>query len=111
CETYGAPLYLYAYHRTGGDRFAAEDIVQATLLAAVESISSYGRQVPLFAWLCGIARHKAADESRRAVLGLLAPYSLPVPRTLAVAVPIANLAMAPLAALAIVKRRSLSHAR
>lgn len=46
-----------------------------------------------------------------AVLGLLAPYSLPVPRTLVVAVPIANLAMAPLAALAVVRRRSLSHAR
>lgn len=66
CETYGEPLYLYAYHRTGGDRFAAEDVVQTTLLAAVESISSYRRQVPLFAWLCGIARHKATDESRRA---------------------------------------------
>lgn len=66
CETYGEPLYRYAYHRTGGDRFAAEDVTQETLLAAVESMSSYRRRVPLFAWLCGIARHKVADETRRA---------------------------------------------
>jgi RNA polymerase sigma-70 factor (ECF subfamily) len=61
CETYGRPLYLYAYHRTG-DASAAEDVRQETLLAAVESIAGYRGEAPLFAWLCGIARRKAADE-------------------------------------------------
>lgn len=64
CETYGRPLYLYAYHRTG-DASAAEDVRQETLLAAVESIAGYRGEGPLFAWLCGIARRKAADELGR----------------------------------------------
>jgi len=64
CETYGRSLYLYAYHRTG-DASAAEDVRQETLLAAVESIAGYRGEGPLFAWLCGIARCKAADELRR----------------------------------------------
>jgi len=64
CRVYGEALFLYAYHRTG-DAAAADDVRQETLLAAVEGIASYRGAVPLFAWLCGIARHKAADELRR----------------------------------------------
>ena len=64
CETYGRALYLYAYHRTG-DPSAAEDVRQETLLAAVVGIAGYRGEAPLFAWLCGIARRKAADELRR----------------------------------------------
>jgi RNA polymerase sigma-70 factor (ECF subfamily) len=64
CETYGRALCLYAYHRTG-DASAAEDVRQETLLAAVQSIAGYRGEAPLFAWLCGIARRKAADELRR----------------------------------------------
>jgi RNA polymerase sigma-70 factor (ECF subfamily) len=64
CEKYGEPLFRYAYHLTR-DSAAACDVRQATLLAAVEGIATYRRKVPVFAWLCGIARHKAADEVRR----------------------------------------------
>jgi len=64
CERYGEALFLYAYHRTG-DASAAEDVRQETLLAAVEGIEGYRRKAPLFGWLCGIARRKAADEGRR----------------------------------------------
>jgi RNA polymerase sigma-70 factor (ECF subfamily) len=64
CEKYGEPLFRYAYHLTR-DSSAACDVRQATLLAAVQNIAAYRRKVPLFAWLCGIARHKAADEVRR----------------------------------------------
>jgi len=72
CQAYGEALYLYAYHRTG-DAAAADDIRQETLLAAVEGIGGYRGEVPLFGWLCGIARHKVADERRRR-----ARQSLPV---------------------------------
>lgn len=58
---YGQSLFLYAYHRTGRDRAVAEDIRQETLLAAIQAIESYRGEVPLFGWLCGIARHKIAD--------------------------------------------------
>ncbi|HEX2980233.1 MAG TPA: RNA polymerase sigma factor [Anaerolineaceae bacterium] len=64
CELYGEPLYLYALHRCDGDPHAAEDVRQETLLAAVRAIDHYRAEVPLFGWLCGIARHKAADWRR-----------------------------------------------
>jgi RNA polymerase sigma-70 factor (ECF subfamily) len=44
---------------------AAEDVRQETLIAATAAIARYRGEVPLFAWLCGIARHKAADHLRR----------------------------------------------
>lgn len=65
CERYGQALYLYAYHRCRGDRSAAEDVRQETLVAAADGIGRYSGSVPLFNWLCGIARRKAADEARR----------------------------------------------
>jgi RNA polymerase sigma-70 factor (ECF subfamily) len=64
-ETYAEPLYLYAYHRCGGDPAAAEDIRQETFIAAIQSIDRYRGDAPLFGWLCGIARHRAADQARR----------------------------------------------
>jgi DNA-directed RNA polymerase specialized sigma24 family protein len=54
CRVYAEPLYLFIFHRNGGDAQAAEDARQETLLAAVEAIGGYRRQVPLFGWLCGI---------------------------------------------------------
>jgi RNA polymerase sigma-70 factor (ECF subfamily) len=62
CSTYGDALYSYAYYRTGRNREIAEDVRQETLIAAAKSIVDFRGQVPLFAWLCGIIRHKAADE-------------------------------------------------
>jgi RNA polymerase sigma-70 factor, ECF subfamily len=64
-ETYAGPLYLYAYHRCGGDAAAAEDIRQETFMIAIQSIDRYRGDAPLFGWLCGIARHRAADLARR----------------------------------------------
>lgn len=64
-ETYGEPLYRYAYHQCGGDPAAAEDVRSETLLAAIEHIGGYHGDGPVFGWLCGIARHKAADLARR----------------------------------------------
>jgi RNA polymerase sigma-70 factor (ECF subfamily) len=65
CVDYGAPLFRYCYCWTGGSREAAEEVRQETLIAATAAISRYRGEVPLFAWLCGIARHKAADHLRR----------------------------------------------
>ncbi len=61
CSIYGDALYSYAYYKTGRDREAAEDVRQEVLIAAAKSIVDFKGQVPLFAWLCGIMRHKVAD--------------------------------------------------
>lgn len=65
CERFGAPLYRYCYWLASADAAAADDLRQETFLAAIDGIERYRGEVPLFAWLCAIARHKAADELRR----------------------------------------------
>jgi RNA polymerase sigma-70 factor (ECF subfamily) len=65
CELYGGALYRFAFHLCGGESSWAEDVRQETLLAAAASIHGYRGDAPLFGWLCGIARRKAADELRR----------------------------------------------
>jgi len=65
CEDFGAPLYRYCYWLAGADVSAAEDLRQETILAAISGIGGYRGEVPLFAWLSGIARHKASDARRR----------------------------------------------
>ena len=65
CDDLGAPLYRYCYWLAGADAAAAEDLRQETFLAAVTGIADYRGEVPLFAWLSGIARHKASDARRR----------------------------------------------
>jgi RNA polymerase sigma-70 factor (ECF subfamily) len=65
CEEYGAALYRFAFHLTGGDPVLAEDIRQETFLSAADAIHGYRGEAPLFGWLCAIARRKTADEFRR----------------------------------------------
>ena len=65
CAWFGVPLYRYCYWLTAGSATLADDLRQETLLAAIDAIRRYRGEVPLFAWLCAIARHKAADELRR----------------------------------------------
>ncbi len=62
CSTFGDALYSYAYYRTGRNREIAEDVRQEALIAAAKSIIDFKGQAPLFAWLCGIMRHKVADQ-------------------------------------------------
>ncbi len=66
-ERHADMLFAFAVHLARGSRPEAEDIWQETWLAAVRSLPDYdaGRS-GFFAWLCGIARHKAADSRRRA---------------------------------------------
>ncbi len=43
----------------------AEEIVQDTLLAALDSLPLYSGKSSLFSWLCGICRHEIADFYRK----------------------------------------------
>ncbi|MGQ0546385.1 MAG: sigma-70 family RNA polymerase sigma factor [Betaproteobacteria bacterium] len=48
------------------DRHAAEDVVQETLLAALEGRAAFGGRASLRTWLTGILKHKIVDAIRRA---------------------------------------------
>jgi len=57
-------LYRYALAKVR-HRSAAEDLVQETLLAAVESHASFKGQSTLLTWLAAILKHKIVDWRRR----------------------------------------------
>ena len=58
--------YLLRYARTRvRDEHLAQEAVQETLLAALESIDSYGARARLRTWLTGILLHKIHDLFRR----------------------------------------------
>ncbi len=58
-------LFGYFVVRVGGRVDIAEDLTQETVLAAVRAESRPAEDVPLMAWLYGIARHKLVDHYRR----------------------------------------------
>ncbi len=48
------------------DRSAAEDVVQETLLAAIQGIQGFAGQSSARTWLIGILKHKIVDSIRKA---------------------------------------------
>ena len=63
-EVHGDALYRYARARTGS-REAAEDLVQETLLAALEARDRFQNLSSVRTWLLSILRHKIIDHYRR----------------------------------------------
>lgn len=59
------PLFAFICHHLDGARPDAEEVWQDTLRAALRSLPRYRGRSRLFTWLCGIARHKIADNRRR----------------------------------------------
>lgn len=75
-----AYLLRYAHSRLH-DRETAEDVVQDTLLAALQSLHRFEQRSALRTWLTGILGNKIADavrRERRARGGLHAPSSDPI---------------------------------
>jgi RNA polymerase sigma-70 factor (ECF subfamily) len=58
-------LYEFVHYRVGGDRTLAEDVVQDTVLCALERLAAFEGRSSLHTWLCGIAKNKIR-EARRA---------------------------------------------
>ncbi len=58
-------LYSLVFYQVGRNKNIAEDIVQETFLAALNSVNRYRGQSKPFTWLCGIAYHKIGDFYRR----------------------------------------------
>lgn len=63
-DRYFGEVYGYVAYRLAPDREAAQDVTQDVFLAAWQSWESYRRDMPMLAWLRGIARHKIADHLR-----------------------------------------------
>jgi len=64
-DQHGEYLFRYAMHR-GAGAAAAEDVVQETFLAALESRASFDGRSSFRTWLTSILRHKIADRLRKA---------------------------------------------
>lgn len=63
-DEHGDYLFRYAVVRLRDDAIA-EDVVQETLLAAIQSMSSYSGKAVERAWLTGILKHKIIDHYRK----------------------------------------------
>lgn len=63
-DAHGDFLYSFALSRIR-DRWQAEDLVQDTLLAAIQSRSSFESKSSERTWLCGILKHKIIDHFRK----------------------------------------------
>jgi RNA polymerase sigma-70 factor (ECF subfamily) len=65
-QDYGDFLYRYALHRVR-DRDRAEDMVQETLLAALQARAGYSGRASEKTWLTGILKHKIIDFIRKQI--------------------------------------------
>ena len=65
-DGYFPGLFRFATARLSGDEAAAEDVVQATLSAAIRKLATYRGEAALFTWLCTFCRHEIAAYYRRA---------------------------------------------
>ena len=59
------PLYEFCHYRLGGERSQVEDVVQDTLLTALEGLAGFDARSSLHTWLCGIAKNKIRAQRRR----------------------------------------------
>ncbi len=64
-DEHGAALHSYAFMRVRNES-TAEDLVQETLLAAIQAIKTYQGQSSERTWLIGILKHKLMDYFRKA---------------------------------------------
>jgi len=55
-------VYSYLLARCGGDVELAEELTQQTFIAAIDHRARFDGRSDVVTWLCGIARHKLADQ-------------------------------------------------
>lgn len=63
-DDHGDTLFRFAFVRTR-DEATAEDLVQETLLSAIQSIERFGGESSERTWLVGILKHKIIDHYRK----------------------------------------------
>ena len=67
-DMYFPRLFRFAMRRVGNED-AAEDIVQATLIAAVRGLRTWRGEAALFTWLCALCRREVLAFNRRSGRG------------------------------------------
>lgn len=65
CDRHLDALYEFVHYRVGGDRHAAEELVQDTLVIALERMQSFDGRSRMSTWLCGIAKNKLRATRRK----------------------------------------------
>ncbi len=64
-ERHTDALYEFVHYRLGADRAQVEDVVQDTMLVALDRLGAYDGRSSLHTWLCGIAKNKIRQQRRR----------------------------------------------
>jgi RNA polymerase sigma-70 factor (ECF subfamily) len=64
-EGYFPGLYRFALARMNQHADAAEEVVQATLFAAISKLRTYRGEAALFTWLCAFCRYEIAGYYKR----------------------------------------------
>jgi RNA polymerase sigma-70 factor (ECF subfamily) len=64
-EAYFPGLYRFAMARMNHNADAAEEVVQATLFAAISKLRTYRGEAALFTWLCAFCRYEISAHYRR----------------------------------------------
>lgn len=64
-ERHTDALYEFVHYRLGSDRAQVEDVVQDTMLVALDRLGAFDGRSSLHTWLCGIAKNKIRQHRRR----------------------------------------------
>lgn len=62
---YKERLFRFVLLKVHGDTHVAEDIVQESFAAALQSLGRFRARSSAYTWLCSIAQHKIADHYRK----------------------------------------------
>lgn len=81
-QEYKDRLKKYIFRRVDNDS-EAEEILQQTLTAAVDSLPLFSGRSSFFTWLCGIANHKITDYYRKKKIKTILFSSFPFLETIA----------------------------
>ncbi len=64
-EDYFGGLYRFALTRLDFDETLAQEVVQATMLKAIEKLDTFRGEAALFSWLCSVCRREITAHFRR----------------------------------------------
>ena len=62
---YRERLFRFVLAKVHGDTHVAEDIVQESFAAALQSLAGFRARSSAYTWLCSIAQHKIVDHYRK----------------------------------------------
>lgn len=64
-DQYFQRLYRFSLTRVGHDKEVAKDVTQASLIRAMQKLSTYRGEAALYTWICTICRREISDHYRK----------------------------------------------